>query len=89
MKTKFRKSVIAIGGAVVVSLGYIVGLHAQPSSPTPAKPTLTTNWVGCLVAGRNDTIDAIAVGGPHPTVKPEVEIGLRSDGVLVWRKLVK
>lgn len=89
MKAKFGKSVIAIAGAMAVSLGCIVGLHAQPSSPTPAKPTLETNWVGCLVVGGNDTIDAIAVGGPHPTVKSEVEIGLRSDGVLVWRKLVK
>jgi hypothetical protein len=26
--------------------------------------------------------------GPHPTIVREVEIGLRSDGVVVWRDVL-
>jgi hypothetical protein len=59
----------------------IVGTHAQQ---TPAGSRITTNWTGCLVVGREDTMDNIA-RGPHPTTVREVEIGLRSDGVVVWR----
>jgi hypothetical protein len=60
----------------------IVGTHAQQ---TPASSSLlTTSWTGCLVVGKEDTMDNIA-RGPHPTTVREVEIGLRSDGVVVWR----
>jgi len=47
--------------------------------------TATTDWVGYLVVGQNDTTDSIAIGGPHPTVTRQFQIGLRSDRVLVWR----
>ena len=86
MKTKIRTSAIAATGIAILSLAYIAGLHAQQSPLSSATPQLTTNWVGRLVVGKNDTIDAITIGGLHPTISPEVEIGLRSDGVLIWRK---
>lgn len=77
--------VIGLSAALVV-LGavWVVELLAQPSMNKPRVASLTTKWVGVMVVGRDDAIDRIAPG-PHPTVVREVEIGLRSDGVVVWR----
>jgi hypothetical protein len=86
MKLKFAKAATLVAALVVASLSYIAGLHAQQSATTPAKPPATTNWIGYLVVGQNDTADAIAIGGPHPTVTRQVEIGLKSDGTVLWRK---
>jgi hypothetical protein len=86
MKHKFLKSGVIVAAIILVCWTYVVGLHAQQSSTTPPKSPATTNWIGYLVVGQNDTSDSIAIG-PHPTVSCQVEIGLRSDGVLVWRKV--
>ena len=88
MKTKSAKiivgSVIALWALVSIC---IVGVRAQqpPNNPVPG---VTTNWVGYLVAGRNDPHDRITPH-PSPTVERQVEIGLRSDGVVVWREAGK
>ncbi len=74
-----------IAALVIFSSAYFAGVRGQQSSTKSAAPPATTNWTGYLVVGRNDTTDAIAIGGPHPTVARHVEIGLRSDGVVVWR----
>jgi hypothetical protein len=42
-----------------------------------------TNWVGYLVYGKDDP--ALVGRGPYPTAERQVQIGLRSDGVVVWR----
>jgi len=84
MKRKFFITAGSVAAFVVVSSTYIHGVLAQQSTTltTPA----TTNWVGYLVVGQNDSIDSIAVDGPHPTVSRQVQIGLRSDGIVVWHQ---
>ena len=85
MKTKFLKAAGLTAAFVIFASAYIAGVRAQQSTTKSGAPPATTNWIGCLVVGQNDRADPIAVGGPHPTVAPHVEIGLRSDGVVVWR----
>ena len=85
MNRKFLKAAALLAALFVVSFAYIAGLHAQQSPLTQPVAT-TTNWMGYLVIGQNDTVDAISIGGPVPTVARHVQIGLKSDGTLVWRK---
>jgi hypothetical protein len=82
MKAKFFK---AGGIAVLAVCVYILGTRAQPI--TGGSNSVTTNWIGCLVVGKDDTMDRLA-RGPHPATDGSVEIGLRSDGVVVWRPAV-
>jgi hypothetical protein len=77
---KIAGLVVAVGAIGAVCF---VGAHAQQTSSS--LPLISTNWTGCLVVGKQDTMDNIA-RGPHPTIVREVEIGLRSDGVIVWRE---
>jgi hypothetical protein len=86
MRTKFFKGAGFVAALVIPGSAYFAGLRAQQSTPAPTRPSASTNWIGCLVAGQTDPTDAIAIGGPHPTVTRNVEIGLRSDGVVVWRR---
>jgi hypothetical protein len=76
--------------AALVLLGAVCirGLQAQQVASKPAAASITTNWVGCLVVGQNDALDRIA-RGPYPAVVRQVEIGLRSDGVVVWRSALQ
>jgi hypothetical protein len=85
MKAKFIK--IAGLAITLVAFGsiYTAGLHAQQTTKKSSLLPVTTNWVGCLVVGRNETIDPHLAPGPHPTSVGQVELGLRSDGVVVWR----
>ena len=59
----------------------IIGLAAVASSVLfsgePSK--LTTEWVGCPMVSNDDKYM------PSRGWLPTVEIGLRSDGVVVWR----
>jgi hypothetical protein len=83
MKPKLFIAAGLVAAVVAATSIYIPGVRAQQSRT--ATPPATTNWLGYLVVGQNDTTDAIA-SGPHPTVTRQVQIGLRSDGVLVWRQ---
>ncbi len=85
MKTKFLKAAGLTAAFVIFGSAYIAGVRAQQSTTKSGAPAATTNWIGNLVVGQNDSADPIAVGGPHPTVTRHVEIGLRNDGVVVWR----
>jgi len=86
MKTKLLKAAGLTAAFLIFASAYVAGLRAQQSTAKSGAPPAPTNWIGPLVVGQNDSADPIAVGGPHPTVAPHVEIGLRSDGVVVWRK---
>lgn len=85
MRTKSSK---LIGSTLVLlalgSLG-IIEIHAQQKAGNARSPALGTNWVGYLVAGRRDSTDPISTS-PFPSIVGQVEIGLRSDGVVIWRK---
>ena len=63
---------------------FLVAIGAQPAGRKSNPAQQTTNWVGCLVVGKTD-LDPIAIG-PHPLSINDIQIGLRSDGILVWRR---
>jgi len=85
MKTKFLKAAGLTAAFVIFASADLAGVRAQQSATKSGAPPATTNWIGYLVVGQKDRADPIAVGAPNPTVTPHVEIGLRSDGVVVWR----
>ena len=70
--------------SIVFGSLFLSSMHAQPGAKNPSPSSLTTNWLGCLVVGEKDTVDAISPG-PHPKSIEHVQLGLRSDGVVVWR----
>jgi hypothetical protein len=84
MKTNLLKGVGLLSALMVLGLVWIAGTRAQPAAGGAKSSLVTTNWIGCLVVGKNDTVDSMA-RGLHPTTMNQVQIGLRSDGVVVWR----
>jgi hypothetical protein len=85
MRGKSNKIVVSAMGVLLLGAIGIIGVRGQQSDRNSHRPTISTNWVGYLVAGRLDTTDQITPN-PFPTVSRQVEIGLRSDGVVVWRE---
>ncbi len=82
---KFAKMIGGLAIALLILVSpRICGVGAQ-QPPVNLVPEVTTDWVGCLVVGRNDPRDRISQN-PFPTVERHVEMGLRSDGVVVWRE---
>ena len=49
---------------------------------------MATNWIGYVVFGTDDSLDPITRGA-YPRADRQVEIGLRSDGTVVWRRTPK
>jgi hypothetical protein len=85
MKMTFCKIPTLILAGAILFFTYAAGLRAQQAGPKPAATVITTNWVGYLVVGKHDNIDPMPGRGPQPTVMGQLEIGIRSDGVLVCR----
>lgn len=87
MKTNLLKGVGLLGALAVFGLVWIAGSRAQPAAGGSNLSLVTTNWIGCLVVGKPDPVDSMARGnqGVFPTSVNQVQIGLRSDGVVVWR----
>ena len=84
MKSKFFKIVGLAAALAAFGAVCIVGIHAQQTTNKSSAFSPTTNWTGCLVVGKDDALDRIT-RVPQPTTVRQVEIGLRSDGVVVWR----
>jgi hypothetical protein len=63
----------------------IIAIRAQPSGRKSDSSRPSTNWVGYLVIGKTD-VDPIAIG-PHPVSVNDIQLGLRNDGVVVWRRV--
>ena len=83
MKTRLLKIVgVVIAVAALCSVA-IFTVHAQPGASKSGGAS--TNWVGYLVVGQNDKLDRITPS-LTPTTMRQVEIGLRSDGSVVWRE---
>ena len=80
---RFNVAAIA-AGLIILSSFFIIAIHAQSGASNSSPSSVTTNWMGCLVIGQDDTVDQISPG-PHPKTMQHVQIGLRSDGVVVWR----
>ncbi len=88
MKKKFLKiAVAAIALAVFGSLR-VVGISAQQNEGKSSTPSLSTNWIGFVVFGKEESLDKITRQA-YPTADRQVEIGLRSDGIVVWRRTPK
>lgn len=88
MKLNTAKIVISATALLALASACFVGVRAQQASPNSNSSAVTTNWVGHLVTGQSDTTDRITQS-PSPTVIGQVEIGLRSDGVVVWRQAAR
>jgi hypothetical protein len=89
VKYGMKKNVLKIAGLAValVALGAfcVVGLKAQQNKSHSSRPSMATNWIGYVVFGTEDSLDQITRGA-YPRADPQVEIGLRSDGMVVWRR---
>ena len=85
MKPKFIKIVGMTIALIAFGAVCLVGMHAQQASQKPSPVLVTTNWIGCLVVGEEDPNDPQLSRGPHPSAVRQVEVGLRSDGLLIWR----
>jgi hypothetical protein len=81
-----RDRILKITGAAQVTIAAIclLSVSAQENKRNPGDPALTTNWLGCVVVGKVDSIDAIGQG-LYPQCAQQFQLGLRSDGVVVWR----
>ena len=80
-----RKVLTFSGAAMALAVSFwLLVINAQPNPKNPGTGTPSTNWVGYLVLGEEDSIDHIS-RGPHPAAKEDIQLGLRSDGVVVWR----
>jgi RNA polymerase subunit RPABC4/transcription elongation factor Spt4 len=82
-----RDQILKTAGAALVSVAAIslLSIHAQENRQNTGSSSLTTNWLGSVVVGKVDSADAIAQG-PYPQCAQEFQLGLRSDGVVVWRR---
>ena len=74
----------AVLAALIVGLIIWVHPNGQAQGKGSTSP-LSTNWVGCIVVGKVETGDPIAGRRPFPQADSEIQVGLRSDGVVVWR----
>jgi len=85
MRTTLLKGWGLLAALALGGLLWISGTKAQPASGAPKSSLITTNWIGCLVVGKNDALDNMA-RGLHPMTMNQIQIGLRSDGVVVRRE---
>jgi hypothetical protein len=85
MKTNFPKVIGLTLSLLLAGSIWILCARAQQAGGKSSSTAVATNWVGYLVAGQTDTSDRIT-RNPSATVLREIEIGLRSDGVVVWRE---
>jgi len=82
MRAKLLKGAGLVAVVAAFGLVCITGSRAQPTA-NQSTTSVTTNWVGCLVVGKKDPLDQM--GGIFPSPVQQVQIGLRSDGVVIWR----
>lgn len=81
-----REKILKLVGATLATMGaiWLLNVNAQENKRKANGPAVTTNWLGCVVVGREDSVDSIAKG-LYPQCAPPFQLGLRSDGVVVWR----
>ena len=78
---------MVVSGLALTVFGW-AATSAQQEAGRANRSNVITNWVGYLVAGRMDTADRMT-SFPAPTTIRGIEIGLRSDGTVVWRDATK
>ena len=70
---------------ITVAIG-LIGATALMARSAEKSSVASVRWIGAVVSGLEEKG---IVGGPFPKADPNVEIGLRDDGVVVWRKRQK
>jgi hypothetical protein len=83
-----RMKKIFVGTVAAFAIFYAaqsVRSKAQDEAPPNSTKTNIT-WLGTAVVGVNAPG---VIGGPFPQAEKNIEIGLRADGVVVWRKAAK
>ena len=73
---------------ITIGAAFLVACTLLFSAGCTTNPEPTTDWNGCYPAVYKDSIDMYGYG-PDGAWMPELEIGFRSDGVIVWRKRPK
>ena len=82
MKANVRMFVIVAASVALLWATSLV--RSADSTGGMSKSNATNvNWLGPIVVGKESSD---TVGGPFPHASREVEIGLRGDGVVVWRR---
>jgi hypothetical protein len=84
MKTIIRIIVLL----AVVGSGYAFDASMKPVETPVIYSEPTTEWLGFIAYIENRECKYITCS-PRPLYEDTVEIGLRSDGVVVWRKVEK
>lgn len=82
MRKQILKTTIAALAAVMAI--WLLRVNAQENKRNHGNPMIATNWLGCIVVGGQDSMDAIG-HGLYPQCAQQFQLGLRSDGVVVWR----
>lgn len=84
-----KKTFFKIAGCTLASallfMAFEMATMAEQKADSTTSSAMTTNWVGYFVFGERDTTDSITTE-PFPKTDSRVQIGLRSDGIVVWRK---
>jgi hypothetical protein len=84
MQNRILKIAVALTGLAAAASIWLLSGHAQENKRNQGAALITTNWLGCVVVGNQDSMDPIGQG-PFPQCIPQFQLGLRSDGVVVWR----
>jgi hypothetical protein len=77
-----RTRIKMAAGLAVLILAYLFCVRPRAQAPDKSE---NTNWMGYLVVGKKESFDPIAGRKPYPEASTRVQIGLRADGVVVWR----
>ena len=89
MKNKLLTIGVLVAALLALGLVCLVGTHGQENKNRLSMTPLTTNWLGYVAFGKDDLLDRMGGLGPYPAADRETQIGLRSDGIVVWRKTPK
>ncbi len=95
-----RATISKIVGVAIALLALgsmaMIGVRGQQTAGRPTFSGVATNWVGYLVVGGYVGTGPIApfdpmpgTTGPLPRTVRQVQIGLRSDGAVIWREVTK
>jgi hypothetical protein len=84
MSKKTSQRILRVAGITLLVVFTVIGIRAQQPKLLRQAQSGTTNWLGYVTFGQMNDLDPISHEA-YPQVDRQMEIGLRSDGVVVWR----
>ena len=78
-----KRNLLIVSGLAFLAVVCILTVRTQTNRPTPKVAPINTVWLGYPVIGQ-DSMDMKGFG-PGRFVDTHVQLGLRDDGVVVWR----